>query len=191
MPDEKKDATGSDNTQDEDNSDLYKKTDDTGKDPSDSEDKKTDAQKSDKSFSQADLDAIVQKRLAKEKSKWEKEKDLPEVERLKKENQELAQKTRERDTADTFTAAAEAFGAKNVARLLKIYRADLEIGDDGAIENLDAVLTAAKNDLPEFFPSKTPGSADAAEGKTGAKLTLEQQVDAEFAKTGRTNAFKI
>lgn len=144
-----------------------------------------------KTGDKAQVEAEYQKRLAKDKAKWEKEKDLPEIEKLKTTNQELAQKVREREISDSFSEFASTEKAKNVARLLKIYREDLEISDDGSITNLKDIFESAKTDFPEFFPPVDKGSADAGEGKGETKLTPGQIVDAEFAKTGRTSAFKI
>lgn len=144
-----------------------------------------------KSFSQDELNDIVSKRLAKEKARWEKDKDLPEIERLKQQNLELSQKMRERDIADSFTESATVAGAKNVDRLFKIYRSDLEISEDGKIENASQILKQARADFPEFF-AKATGSADGGSGNgSNRQLTVEQIVDAEFAKTGRTHAFKL
>ena len=140
-----------------------------------------------KTFTEAQITA----RLEKEKKKWEKEKDLPEIERLKAENAEFTKKERLRETTAVFTAEAEKMGARNASRIMKIYGGDLEISEDGKIENLKEILETAQEEMPELFPSKTPGSADAATGKIAPKLSVAEQVDAEFEKTGRTNAFKI
>ena len=145
----------------------------------------------DKTFTQTELNDILTKRLAKEKSKWEKDKDLPEIERLKKEREELATKVREREIGDEFSTGAEKAGAKNVARLLKFYRSELEISDDGKIENLKEILDAAKTDFPEFFASANKGSGDGGAGKGEKQPTIDEQVDAEFAKTGRKHAFRL
>lgn len=145
------------------------------------------AKKDDKAAAEAEY----QKRLAKEKAKWEKEKDLPEIEKLKTANQELAAKVKEREISDAFSEFASDQKAKNVARLLKIYREDLEIADDGSISNLKEIFETAKTDFPEFFPPVDKGSADAGDGKQQTKLTYDQQVDAEFSKTGRKHAFKL
>lgn len=141
-----------------------------------------------KTFTQADLDAIVTKRLAKEKARWEKDKDLPELEKLRTANTELASKLKEREITDSFYSTAKEAGAKNTDRLLKIYRGDLEISETGEIENLTDILAKAKTDFPEFF---SKGSADGGGGKQAQTLTVDQLVDAEFKKSGRTNAFKL
>ncbi|MEO6588883.1 MAG: hypothetical protein ABIP06_06095 [Pyrinomonadaceae bacterium] len=141
-----------------------------------------------KSFTQSELDTIVQKRLATEKKRWEKDKDLPELEKLRTQNEEITKKLRERDVTDSFTATAMSAGAKNIDRLLKIYRADLIVAEDGSIENLTDILATARNDFPEFF---SKGSADAGAGKSETKLTLDQQVEAEYQKSGRQNAFRL
>jgi|GEM_PF-4180167 len=145
----------------------------------------------DKTFTQAELNDIITKRLAKEKSKWEKDKDLPEIERLKTEKAELEKRVKEREIGDEFSAQAEKAGAKNTARLLKIYRSELEISDDGKIENLKEILETAKVDFPEFFASQNKGSGDGGAGKGEKQPTIDEQVDAEFAKTGRKHAFRL
>jgi hypothetical protein len=152
---------------------------------------KTAGEKGDKTFTQAELNDIITKRLAKEKTKWEKDKDLPEIERLKSEKAELEKRVKEREIGDSFLSEAEKAGAKNTARLLKIYRSELEISDKGEIENLREILDAAKKDFPEFFATSNKGSGDGGAGKGGKQPTLSEQVDAEFAKTGRTNAFRL
>jgi len=157
-----------------------------GGDANQSGDKKT-GKKEEKTFTESEY----QKRLAKDKAKWEKEKDLPEIEKLKTANQELAAKVKEREISDSFSDFAAKEKAKNVSRLLKIYREDLEIADDGSISNLKDIFESAKTDFPEFFAPVDKGSADAGEGKSQTQLTLDQRVDAEFSKTGRTHAFKL
>lgn len=127
-----------------------------------------------KTFTQDELNEIVQKRLSKERSKWEKDKDLSEVERIKKENEELRAEIAETKAFDTFETAATKQGVKNARGLYRAIKSDLEYDDAGKVKNLDAVLKSAKSDLPEFFGTSTLGDADGGKGgeskKTGGSM---------------------
>jgi len=119
---------------------------------------------SEKKFTQSDLNGF----LAKEKAKWEKNKDLSEVERVKSENADLKKSLAMREAYDTFETAACAAGAVNPKTLFKAYQSDLEIDESGKITNLKDVLKSAQTESPELF-KKADGSADGGAGGDNAK----------------------
>lgn len=112
-------------------------------------------------FTQEELDRIIAKRLKEAQAKWEKTKDLSEVERLKSENEELRQKVMLADAFSEFEKTASKMGVRNVRGLFKVLQSDLKFNKDGEAENLADLLKEAKTEFPEFFAPLTPGSADA------------------------------
>jgi hypothetical protein len=130
-----------------------------------------------KSFSQTELNRI----LAKEKSKWEKNKDLDETERLRAENEELKKAQAERDSFESFEAAAKAVDARNPKALFKLVKDELEI-KDGKITNLKDVMKAAVKEYPELFTS-ADGGADGGSG--GSKTNRADMNDWIRSHTGR------
>jgi len=116
-----------------------------------------------KTFTAEQVNKIVEKRLKKERERFEKEKDLSEVERLKTQNAELAKKLAERDALDEFETFFSKKGVKNIKGLYRALRDDLEF-ENGKVTNLRDLLDEAKATFPEFFP-RADGDADGAKGK--------------------------
>lgn len=164
-----------------------------------------------KTFTQADVDKIVQDRLARAKatppSDYEdlkaKAARLDEIEaqnksELEKANDRIAALERERDdvrlaaqeTALRSSIIAEA-AKKNVvdpdAVLALVDRAALEFGDDGAPKNVESVVSTLLDAKPYLAGKPAGGSADqGGRGSNGVKQVTREELrsmsDAEFLK---------
>lgn len=122
-----------------------------------------------RTFTQAELDAILEKRLKRAEKKWQteaekraSEKDLSEVEKLKKQLEERdsaqaakAAKAAQRAVAAEAKAQALAAGVdpKRVDRFARLVDlSDVEIDDDGEFDTDEVSTAVAKilEDFPEF-----------------------------------------
>lgn len=135
------------------------------------------AKKQEKTYSKAELQSEVQKAIAAEKKKWDDEKDLTELDRIKKENEDLRAANRLRDAKDSVVDALTKAGARSTELLWKAIKDDLEFDDKGNLKNLDTLVTTIKTDYADQFgepkPSETiDGGAGGGEGTKG-KLTKE------------------
>lgn len=117
-----------------------------------------------KTFTEEQVNKIVERRLKKERERFEREKDLTEVEKLKAQNAEMAKRLAERDALDTFEQFFSKKGVKNIKGLYRALKDDLEFDDKGKVSNLKDLLDEAKETFPEFF-LKADGDADGAKGK--------------------------
>jgi hypothetical protein len=119
-----------------------------------------------KTYTQEQLDDIVEKRLARERKKAEDDAKLSETDRLKKELAEKDQAIRMRDARDSFCNKLGISGEKG-NRIFKAMSDEIEIDDKtGKITNLDAVAKLAKEEFPELFGTEKPaGSGDGGKGK--------------------------
>lgn len=164
-----------------------------------------------KSFTQAQLDQIVQERLRTEKAKFADYEDLKKA-KTKLDGIEAAQKTeleREQEkatAAETRAAAAEAraratsiraavvdaatkAGAIAPADVLSMLPADsVTVTDDGTVEGADAAVAAVLETRPYMkSPTRPGGSVDSgARGgtATGFKDAPAEDFQAELAKHG-------
>lgn len=125
------------------------------------ENQESQADKPERVFTQEELDKIIAKRLKEAQAKWEKSKDLSEVERLKQENEELRHRVMLSDAFSEFERLASKEGVRNVRGLFKVLQSELKFDKDGKPENLRELLKEAKSEFPEFFATLTPGNADA------------------------------
>lgn len=135
-----------------------------------------------KTFTQEEVNRM----LAKERRDSEKRaKDaedrakLGEQERLAKDNEDLRTQLVERDTRDAVKAEASKLGASNPDAVYKLVKDEIERDDKGKIQNLDDVLSEAKDLYPELFGVKKPEGAapDAGEGGGGGKLYTKEQLE--------------
>lgn len=133
--------------------------------------------KKEKTYTKAELDALNAKAVADAKKKWDDEKDLTELERVKKENEDLRAANRLRDAKDSVTEALTKAGARSSELLWKTLAGDLEFDDKGNLKNLDALVTGLKTDYPDQFgeakPDETIDGGAGQGGKGGTKLTKE------------------
>lgn len=144
--------------------------------------------KQDKSYSKTEMEAEITKRIAAEKKKWDDEKDLTELERLKKENADLQAANRLRDAKDEVVAALKAAGNNSPELAFRAIQGDLKFDDSGKLINSKDLIDSFKTSYPEQFGTPKPDDgidAGAGQGQKGTKLTaaqLEKMTPAEVAK---------
>lgn len=147
--------------------------DDASDDASDDAPKK----RAEKTFTKAELDAAVKKQLDDAQKKWESEKDLSELERLKKQNAELTESMRMRDAKEEVVAALTASGANSPALAFEAIKQSLKFDDAGKLVNSKDLIEQLKTSYPEQFGTPKPTDGiDAGKGKgdTKTKLTKEK-----------------
>lgn len=148
--------------------DAKKKADDEAAAKKAAEESGKSDDKTEKTFTQADLD----RELAKKEKEWKKKAEdaeakskLAEDERTKLELKEANDKLAERDRRDNALDAAEKAGVKNPRLFYNAYRDELEFDDKGKFTNIESILESAKTESPELFGIGSNGSADGGGGK--------------------------
>lgn len=133
-----------------------------------------DNQNNDKTFTQAELDEIIKKRLAREKKSWEQQLEeekkkaaMTEAERLKAEKEEAERKAKEAQQAANqrlITAEAKvqaaALGVKpeKLSYVLKLADlSDVEVDENGSVDEkaVKAAVEKVLKDLPELASTGT------------------------------------
>lgn len=149
-----------------------------GQDPAGDAGKPADPpKKAEKSFTKADLDAAAKKAVEDAKKKWDEEKDLTELERLKKENADLLAANRLRDAKDEVVAALKAAGNNSPELAFRAIQGDLKFDDSGKLINAKDLIEGLKAGFPEQFGTQPPADgvdAGAGQGKKGPALTAAQ-----------------
>jgi hypothetical protein len=145
-----------------------------------------------KKFSQEELDAIVERRLARAKKDADENAKLSKEQLLEKERDEALSKVRMSDARDSWIATAAKDGLEygQASRLFRYYRDDFEFDDKGKVENLKDVLKEAKSEWPEMFKGKgaKPGGGDLGGGQGGGdKSTGSGMNDMIRRAAGRGN----
>jgi hypothetical protein len=122
----------------------------------------------DKTFTEAELTAAVQRALKDEREKAKKEaKDatLSEQEKLRERAEAAEATARTLRAKDALIEAATAAKAKSPAKIHRLYQGDLLFDDKGQPSNIAALIAQAKKDFPdEFGTSTTRGSANGGAG---------------------------
>lgn len=122
-----------------------------------------------RTFTQAEVNALISQRLKEEKKRIEKEQrdaQLSETEKLTKRAEEAEARARSMEAKDAFFEAATEAKAKNPAKLFRLFERDLLFGDDGKPANIAGLLAQAKKDFPDEFGA-AKGSADGGTGNSG------------------------
>lgn len=130
--------------------------------------------KKEKTFTKAELQSEIQKSIAAEKAKWDAEKDLSELERIRKENEDLKAANRLRDAKDEVVAALTSAGNKSPELAWNAIRGDLQFDDAGKLINSKDLIDGLKTSFPEQFGTEKPtGTIDggAGQGPKGSTLT--------------------
>lgn len=133
--------------------------------------------RAEKTFTKAEMDAAIKKQLDDAQKKWEAEKDLSELERLKKQNAELQESMRMRDAKEEVVAALTASGANSPNLAFEAIRQSLKFDDGGKLVNSKDLIEQLKTSYPEQFGTPKPTDGiDAGKGKAtdSAKVTAEQ-----------------
>jgi hypothetical protein len=135
---------------------------------------KPEVKKTEKTFSQAEFEAAKAKAVGEAQKKWEEERDLSEMDRLKKENQELKDAQRLSTAKGEVIAALTAAGAKSPELLFAASQDQLKFDDTGKLINVADITTALKASYADQFGTEKPeGSVDGGAGAdTGGKLTI-------------------
>lgn len=133
--------------------------------------------KSEKTFTKAELDAIAKKAVDDAKKKWDDEKDLTELERLKKENADLQAANRLRDAKDEVVAALKAAGNNSPELAFAAIKDGLQFDEKtGKLINSKDLIDGFKASYPDQFGTPKPEdgiNGGAGQQQGGTKLTKE------------------
>lgn len=134
--------------------------------------------KKEKTFTEAELKTLTEKAVKAALKKADDEKDLSDLERLQKENEELKAGNQLRDAKDTVIAALTKAGSKSPELLWKAMKGDLEFDDKGGLKNLDTLVASSKTDFADQFGEPKPDSTiegGAGQQEKGAAGTLTKE----------------
>ena len=95
-----------------------------------------------------------------------------EIDALRTENEELKRTLRLRDARDQLTGELRAAGAQTPDLLFSAARDALQFGDDGKVENAEALIADLKMKFPEQFERPHPPSIDGGAGTSGSAPAL-------------------
>ena len=96
------------------------------------------------------------------------------VDDLRSENAGLRSELRLGEAREQLSTMLFAAGARTPGLLCDAVKADLQIGDDGALANASALVETLKAKFPEQFRRTSPMSIDGGAGRTSpAQLTKE------------------
>jgi len=93
--------------------------------------------------------------------------DPSEIDTLRMENEELKRAIRLRDARDQLTGELRAAGAQTPDLLFSASRDALQFGDDGKVENVEALIADLRLKFPEQFCRPHPPSIDGGAGTSG------------------------
>lgn len=112
-------------------------------------------------FTKAEVETFVKAALDQERQKWEAEKDLSELERLRKQNEDLQGLIRLRDAKEKIVEMLRAAGNKSPELAFAVLKSDLKFDKNGKVENAEDLLESFKAAYPEQFVKDKPGQIDA------------------------------
>ena len=131
-----------------------------------------------KTYTKAELEAAQKKAVEDAQKKWESERDLSELERIKKENAELQASIRLRDAKEEVVAMLTAAGNKSPGLAFEAIKGSLQFDDSGRLINGKDLIDNLKTSFPEQFGTEPPAKGiDAGAGTKdggGEKLTAEK-----------------
>lgn len=143
------------------------------------------SEQDDKKFTQDDLDAVVQKRLKREKKTWEKQSKMSDDERLKDENEQLKRDNQTLKAKSQLVSELRKADAQSPELLFQSIRDDLEFDKAGKLSNATNLVKDLKRDYPEQFGKRKPrGSADGGAGG-GDSSTSSSMNDMIRRKAGK------
>lgn len=135
------------------------------------------SKKTEKTFTKTELDAASKKAVDDARKKFDEEKDLSELDRLKKQNEELSASIRMRDAREEVLAALTAAGSNSPALAFEAIKGSLGFDDAGKLTNSKDLIEGLKTNYPEQFGTPKPADgidAGAGQAAPGAKLTKEK-----------------
>lgn len=131
--------------------------------------------------SQAELNALIQRRVDRATKKIADDAKLTKEQILERERDEALKLVRERDLKDDFELASGLDKAK-AARLFRMYRDDFDVDDKGRVLNMKDVLKSAKADFPELF-KVVNGKGDGGSGSgDGSGKPIDGDMNATLRK---------
>ena len=140
-----------------------------------------------KSYTQAELDAAVERSKKEEREQAEKqarEANLSEQEKLRLRAERAETELRTDLAKDTVLEAAAAAKAKSPAKIYRLYQSEILFDKDGKPSNVAAIIAQAKRDFPDEFGAAR-GSADGGAGGTASGATGGGMNDFIRRSTGR------
>ncbi|MGD9713798.1 MAG: DUF4355 domain-containing protein [Thermomicrobiales bacterium] len=137
-----------------------------------------------RTFSQEEVNALIDERLKRATAKWEKEKadaiekakkeSLPEIEQARAEQQELqrqvqilTESNRVARGRELAQHAAKTAGAPDPDLVYRVIRSDITFGDDNEPENVHELIRALQGEKPELFKVKPPRGDQGGEAAKG------------------------
>ena len=98
-----------------------------------------------------------------------------EIADLRAQNDELRLQLRQRESRDLVTQAMRSAGARSPELLYEAARSSLQFGEDGSLENAEAVVSEMKSKFPEQFGEPVPRSIDGGAGRGPSSATLTKE----------------
>jgi len=92
------------------------------------------------------------------------------VDVLRAENEQLRTAVRLRDARDQIAGVLRAAGARSPRLLFESAKDSLQFGDDGSVQNAEAIVADLRRKFPEQFGDPRPSSIDGGAG--AARVTL-------------------
>lgn len=86
------------------------------------------------------------------------------VDALRAENERLRTAVRLRDARDQIAESLKATGARSPELLFEVAKDSLQFGDDGSVQNAEAIVAELKRKFPEQFGHPTPPSINGGAG---------------------------
>ena len=106
--------------------------------------------------------------------------ELSEIEKLREENADLQLRLRLRDARDLVTVELKAAGARSPELVFEAAKVGLKFGDDGSVENAEAVVAEMKRKYPEQFGPQATPSIDGGAGRDTLPGSLTKEVLAKM-----------
>jgi hypothetical protein len=103
-----------------------------------------------------------------------------EIEQLRAANAELQLQLRQREARDEMTIALRSAGARSPGLVFEAGKSSLQIGDDGTVANLEAVVAEMKRKYPEQFGPERPPSIDGGAGRDASPAALTKEALAQM-----------
>ena len=107
--------------------------------------------------------------------------DVPsEIEMLRDTNAALAARVRQIEARDSVTKALASAGARSPELLFEAAKDGLRFGDDGTVENAEAVVAEMKQKYPEHFGPAISPSIDGGTGRSASPAALTKDTLAKM-----------
>ena len=98
-----------------------------------------------------------------------------EVETLRETNASLDARIRQLEARGDVTSALRSAGARSPELLFEAVKNSLQFGDDGSVENAEAVVAEMKRKYPEQFGPAALPSIDAGAGRNASPAALTKE----------------